>query len=117
MNVKIAATATAALLAAGFITTSAAAAPMPQPGPNDKLSADSPTSMSYTGLGKAKVTDANGIRRVVQYEEQFHGTTTYMSDSCVKTVNVTQYYPIDGQKFSVTDCSGNVRSFKFQVTT
>lgn len=115
MNAKTTVAATAiALLTAGFFAGSAAAAPAPQPGPGG-LSADSPTSMSYTGPGKAKVTDANGIRRITQYSDQHHGTTTYLSNACVTSLSVSQYYPIDGQKFSVTDCSGNVRTFAFQV--
>ncbi|MGQ0845404.1 MAG: hypothetical protein ACT4QF_14865 [Sporichthyaceae bacterium] len=115
MNAKTTVATTAvALLAAGFFAASAEAAPAPQPGPGG-LSADSPTSMSYTGMGKAKVTDANGIRRVVQYKDQFHATTTYSSNACVTSLSVSQHYPIDGQKFKVVDCSGNERTFAFQV--
>lgn len=115
MNAKTYATTTAAaLLAAGLFASSAAAAPAPQPGPGT-LSADSPTSMVYTGPGKAKVSDANGIRRVVQFKDQWHSTTTYLSNACVTSLSVSQHYPVEGQKFSVTDCSGNVRTFAFQT--
>ncbi|MGQ0466943.1 MAG: hypothetical protein ACT4QG_16685 [Sporichthyaceae bacterium] len=116
MNVKIAATATAALLAAGFFATSAAAAPMPQPGPGN-LTADSPSSIVHQGAGKAKVSDANGIARIVQIKDQFHSTTTYLNQPCNNpktSLVVTQHYPINNQQFSVVDCMGNSRTFTFQ---
>ena len=100
----LAATLTAGLLAA----TPAGAAPAP-------LSADSPTSAVITVNGWANLTDNDGIKTVTHYADAFHSYTEGPATTCTKTWKVAQHYPIDGQKFTVTDCKGFKKSFTYHV--
>ena len=102
----LAATLTLGLLAA----TPANAAPSP-----DKLSADSPTSAVITANGWANLTDNDGIKTVTHYSDAFHSYTEGPASTCTKTWKVAQHFPIDGQKFTVTDCKGFKKSFTYHV--
>jgi hypothetical protein len=110
MNItaKTAAASALAVLGAGVL----AAAPAAAAGP---LSADSPTSAVITANGWANLTDADGIKTVTHYADAFHSYTEGPATACTTSWKVAQHYPIDGQKFTVTDCKGFKKSFTFYV--
>ncbi len=111
MNAKTA-TLTAAALLAAALATAAPANAAPAPG---GLSADSPTSAKITANGWANLTDNDGIKTVTHFEDAFHSYTEGPASTCTKTWKVAQHYPIDGQKFTVTDCKGFKKSFTYYV--
>lgn len=117
LNRNLNAATAAAFLLAGLALSAAPAGAAPGPSGPDTLSNDSPTSVTHTGVGKATVKDANGIKFVTHYEDDWHATSKYPAKSCTKEWAITQHYPILGQKFTVTDCQGNKKSFTFQAHT
>lgn len=105
----------AAALTAGLSAAPALAAPAPVDGPA-KISAgaDSPTYLSDQKIGQATVNDLNGIKTVTWYSaDNWHSYTSAPATSCTKTWTIAEHFGYEGEKFSVTDCKGNKKTFHF----
>lgn len=105
----------ASVLAAGLMAaTPALAAPADGPGPgtiSDKT-ANSPTYLTNVKIGGATVKDADGIRWVRRYKDQWHSAS--QGGNCAKSLNVVQKLG-HSNTFKVVDCKGVEKTFYFQV--